>query len=143
MTKCSHRIFREAHADLFEPLPHEAEKFRSWIPNLHKLGLLDQAGIHTVDGRILFVSAFYEIAPGVAEGLIFPSVLIHKHKKDFLREAKWFCSHVKSQYRRFQCYGDDTEVSRRWLKALGFKLEGELKSYTMDGSSILIWGMVE
>jgi hypothetical protein len=135
------RPFREGHADIFECDPADRAEFFAALPLLCHLGKFDQCGSHIVDGRILYVGGWNETSPGVAEMFIYPSIYTKQYVKTYFREARWWVSYLKSKYRRVQCWGVDTEVSRRWLSRLGFKLEGVLPGYTSDGSSMLIWGL--
>lgn len=136
------RPFREAYSDLFESIPEYEKEVAGKIGLFTQLGKTGQCGIHVIDGRILFISGYFEVAPGVIEGFIYPSKYIFQYRKTFYREVKWWVQTLKVQCRRFQCWGEDTELSRRWLEALGFRCEGVLQSFTSDGSSWLVWGLV-
>jgi hypothetical protein len=142
MTDPITKPFNLGHADIFECHPEYQEHFRSQLEWLARLGSIDQCGSHIVDGRILYIGGFYETAPGVAEMFIFPSTYIYQYQKTFLKDSRWWVNHLMQQYRRVQCWGEDSELSRRWLTALGFVVEGELRSYTVSGSTMLVWGKV-
>lgn len=142
MSKLVSRPFREAHFDLFEASDAEREKVKQSLNFLCMLGKQNLCAIYMLDGRIVFIGGCTESLSGVAEIFIYPSKYATKYPKTYFKEAKWWVDHLKTQYRRLQCWGENTEVSRRWLKHLGFTLEGELLSYTVDGDSMLIWGKV-
>lgn len=132
--------FRECHVDLFESAPFYAAHFEALLPLLIELGKLDQCGIHILDGRILYIGGWSVAAQGVAELFIFPSVYALEHKKSFFKHAKWWVDYLKRDYRRLQCWGEDSELSKRWLSRLGFECEGTLKDYVREGVSMTIWG---
>ncbi len=133
--------FRESHADIFAPADDYAADFRATMPQLILLGKHDQCGVHMLDGRILYIGGWCESAPGVAEVFIFPSIYARQFPKSFYEHVKWWVHYLKHSYRRVQTWGEDTELSRRWLSALGFQLEGTLSNYTVEGKSMLIWGI--
>lgn len=133
------RPFREAYSDLFHCLPEHKKEFDSKIGFFNMLGNHAFCGVHSIDGRIVWVSGWYEVAPGVCEGFIYPSIYIFQYQKTFFKEVKRWLAYLNNRYRRVQCFGEDTELSRRWLSHLGFELEAVLKEYTTDGSSFLIW----
>jgi len=134
--------FREGHADIFQCNPEDLQQFRNMLPMMSGLGQREQCGSHIVDGRIIYIGGWYDTAPGVAELFIYPSIYTKEYLREYLTDAKWWVQDLKSKYHRVQCWGDDTEVSKRWLSHLGFVYEGTLRSYTMDGRSMLIWGLV-
>ena len=134
--------FRPGHADIFECAPDDLEQFRAMLPVMCRLGAVDQCGSHIVEGRILYVGGWYDVAPGVAEMFMFPSIYTKQYIREYITEGKWWVQHLKSRYRRVQCFGEDTDVSKRWLKKLGFVHEGTFQQYTMDGRSMLMWGLV-
>ena len=140
MTELICKPFRENHADIFECQPAFLQQFKISMPLLVSLGQIDQCGSHMIDGRILYVGGWYEAAPGVAEMYIYPSVYTQQYAKTFFKEARWWVQHLKRQYRRVQCWGEDTELSRRWLKRIGFELEGVLNGFCENGSAMLVWG---
>lgn len=133
--------YREAHADLFQPHPVWSSQFEQAKPMLELLGKCDQACVHLHQGRILFIGGYHECAPGVAEVFLYPSVHIEKNKKTYLAEVKFWLAHLKTKYRRLQCWGENTDASYLWLTHLGFTCEGKLRYYTVEGD-MLIWGMV-
>ena len=133
--------FRESHADLFESVPFFADHFNQSLPLLILLGKSDQCAVHMLDGRILFIGGYAVAAPGVAELFLFPSIYAAQYPKTFYKQAKWWVNHLKMQFRRVQCWGEDTELSKRWLTRLGFVLEGTLRNYSTAGNST-IWGIV-
>lgn len=141
ITTVTTKPFREAHADFFKCAPEYADQFSLWLPALVELGKIDHAGSHILDERILYVSGWNEAAPGVAELFLFPSIHVQKNKRSFYEHARWWVQYLKDDYRRLQCWGEDTELSKRWLSALGFKHEGTLDKFTADGRNMTIWGL--
>lgn len=141
MIRC--KPFREDHVDLFQCQDEHLSAFQGAMPLLIKLGQLDQCGVHIVDGRILFIGGWYEAAPGVAELYIYPSIYTREYARLFYLEAKFWVKHLKAQYRRVQCWGEDTPLSRRWLSKIGFTLEGVLPDYCGPGVNMLVWGKTD
>lgn len=140
MTKLVSKPFRESHADIFDCQDGHKDLFLGALPLLVKLGELDQCATYMVDGRILFIGGWYEAAPGVVELFIYPSVFTHLYARIFYTEAKWWVQNLSRQHRRVQCWGEDSDLSRRWLSHLGFDLEGVLKDYCGPGVNMLVWG---
>jgi hypothetical protein len=132
--------YREAHADLFQPHPLWCSALNGNWKTLELLGTCGQACVHLHDGRILFIGGYHEVAPGVAEVFLFPSIWIDKYPVAYVAEVKFWLESLKTRYRRLQCWGEDTDRSYLWLTRLGFTLEGKLRYYTVDGD-MLIWGM--
>ncbi|MBX9937657.1 MAG: hypothetical protein K2Y32_00305 [Candidatus Obscuribacterales bacterium] len=132
--------FREAHSDLFEPHPDWCSSWKGNLNMLEILGKMAQACVILHDGRILFIGAYCEVAPGVCEVSLFPSTWIDKYPKSYVKEVKYWINSLKAKYRRLQCWGEDTDRSYLWLQRLGFTLEGKLRYYTVEGD-MLIWGM--
>lgn len=143
MSKVIAKPFRAAHLDIFEgATPFDDEEVHKNLPMLIELGRLDQCVINILDGRILYIGGYLSAAPGVVEAFIYPSKFALEKPKTYYAEAKFWVANLKAQHRRVQCWGNDTEVSRRWLEHLGFVYEGCLRNYTVNGSSMLVWGLV-
>ncbi|MBX9688200.1 MAG: hypothetical protein K2X27_15940 [Candidatus Obscuribacterales bacterium] len=140
MSRIITKPFRESHADLFESAPAYAEHYKAFMPLLIGLGKIDQCGSNILDGRIIYIGGWAEAAPGVAELFIFPSIYAERKAKSFFEHARWWVDFLKSDYRRLQCWGEDTELSKRWLSRLGFSYEGTLKNYVGEGQNMTIWG---
>lgn len=140
MSRVISKPFREAHADFFEAVPDVQQGLTNALPHMAQLGQLHQCDSFILDGKILFVGGYVDLGGGVAEAFIYPSAHAHRHPISFFKEAKWWVNELRTRFRRVQCWGEDTAVSRRWLKHLGFRLEGKLLSFTVEGKAMLIWG---
>lgn len=140
-TRVIEKPFRGAHADIFEVEPGH-ESYRERIKLMELLAAQDICHTFMLDGRVLFIAGMIHVAPGVGELFIYPSVYAKRFPKEFYQMAKWWIEKLKEDHHRLQCWGEDTDLSRRWLSRLGFKLEGELLSFTVDGKSMLVWGIV-
>lgn len=93
------------------------------------------------DGQILAIAgvepqwenraiAFALIAESA--GRFFPA--IHKAVRDFL---------IRAPYRRIEATVDvGFEQGHRWIKMLGFEIEGYLKAYRPDGADMLLYARV-
>lgn len=108
------------------------------------LGGLGQCGSQCLDGRILYVSAHFSVAPGVTEVFLLPSTYVPQHKLAFYRHVKWWLQFLLNEgdTRRLQTWGDDSWESDRWLLKLGFQREGVLLRYKSSDENVSIWGMV-
>lgn len=136
--------FREAHADVFMCDPAYEELFRKNLAWYALLGANGTCNILIDDGRIICIGGWTEVAPGVCEMFVYPSVYAKsswKYQKMFYRETKWWIDYLKQTYRRLQCWGEDTPVSDRWLKHLGFEHEGTCKKFHENGSNLSVWGL--
>lgn len=132
--------FREAHADIFECDPAYEKLFKSNIPLCQTLGAQGTCNILLHEGRIICVGGWYEVLPGVLEMFVYPSIYAKRHPKLFFREVKFWIDTLKQNCRRLQAWGEDTPVSDRWLRHLGFEHEGTLQKF-YDSSNLSIWGL--
>lgn len=136
--------FREAHLDIFHVAPsHKDECYRS-AKEWAQLGAIIQAGTHMIDGKILYISAYVHVIPGVLEVFSHPSIYVPDYKFAMARHLKWWIQYEAQTHnsRRVQTYGSNTPESDRWLRYLGFEKEGVLHSFLPNGGSTAIWGLV-
>lgn len=139
------RPFYVAHLDLFACAPDYQQQCDESVQWMANLGLLDQCGSQLLDNRILYISAYFSVAPGVLEVFVLPSLYVPRYPKAFFSHVKWWLGFLLAQpgVHRLQTWGQDTEQSRRWLSRLGFQQEGLLYCYGKDRQNTLIWGMVK
>ncbi len=141
-TKLRSRPFKEAHLDVF--MVEEAHRSECYggMKYLAHLGKSLQLGTHMLDGRILYISGYYQVLPGVLEVFMHPSIYVKDHPITVIRDVRWWLKYMTDEHRarRLQTWGADTPESERWLTALGFVKEGVLDSYLPDGTAMLIWG---
>lgn len=144
MHEITSKPFQESHLDIFRVA--EAHRDACWGASKiwHQLGTAHQAGTHMLDGRILYISGYLNIMPGVVELWMHPSIYVPGNRIKAARHVKWWIGHIarEQEARRVQTWGDCSEEADRWLTFLGFKCEGVLESYGPDGKSASIWGMV-
>lgn len=137
--------FQAAHADLFEPAEAYKDFPALYAPMLDRLGAIAQAGTHMIDKRIMYLSGFYEVLPGNWEVIIIPSIHLPNHKKAIIKDIRMWLKaiHEKTGCRRLQTYGEPTDLQDRWLTCLGFKCDGTMPEYDVDGDkrmwSITTW----
>ena len=108
------------------------------IPALEKVG-------HTLvlnDGKVLGVIGAVPTIPGVCEVFILASEEQKDHPIPFGRLIKREVFTLKRQYRRIQAVARNDDFHYRWLSWLGFKAEGVLKAYGMNGEDMVMWGLV-
>ena len=137
------KLFRQAHLDWFKTTPEKRKDCYEMAKWMEVLGFEGQCGTHSIDGRLLYISSWFTVAPGVVEVFILPSIYVKQYARDFYVHVKWWLGYLwtLTGARRIQTWGEDTELSKRWLAKLGFSLEGTLNGYRPDGGPMYIWGM--
>jgi hypothetical protein len=144
MTEILSKPFQVGHLDLFACHPAHKERCYESANYMEQLGQIGQCASQIVDGRILYIGAYFHVAPGVVEVFLIPSVYISRYAKSFYRQVKWWLMYLLGQpgVKRLQTWGEDTDQSRNWLSRLGFQQEGLLYCYGPKGESVTIWGLV-
>jgi hypothetical protein len=107
------------------------------VPALMKVG-------HTLcldDGTVLGIIGAVQMIPGVCEVFILASEEQAAHPIPFGRLIKREVFTLRKEYRRIQAISKPDDFHKRWLSWLGFKAEGTLKAYGMDGSDMIMWGL--
>ena len=139
----STKPFHESHLDVFNVTA--SHKKECWLAakQWDALGKMLQAGTHMIDGRILYISAYLVLLPGVLEVWMHPSIYVPHYKLAVVRHVKFWLEYIAEEHkaRRLQTYGANTPESDRWLSFLGFEREGVLHSYLPDGKAVSIWGI--
>lgn len=143
MSEITTKPFRESHLDIFKVVPAHQPACIAGAAQMTALGQINQFGSHLLDGRILYISGYMWVVPGVVEVYMHPSIYVQENVRIFWEHVKWWLVHVQriTGARRIQTWGDDTPESDRWLKHLGFTQEAVLHSYRRDGN-MSIWGIV-
>ncbi len=134
--------FKKEHLDSFEPnhgYEGHAEIFAS---HMNDLGLLAQSGTHYIDGKIIYLSAYWQVVPGNWEVFIIPSIHLPRYIKSVVKDIRLWLRSIQEKHgaRRIQAWGDANSIIDRWLSCLGFACEGTLKYYDSDGDK-RIWSM--
>lgn len=102
------------------------------------------AGTITHDGRILAVMGYLELWPGVCEVYVLPSKYLHEYSVAFARCIKrTFESGIFDRFHRVQIQAQDDKLHNRWVKFLGFTLEGTFKKYDSLGNDFNMWARVK
>lgn len=96
------------------------------------------------NGEIIGSAGIIQYWPGVYEGWALLSELINKYPIATTKSVKEVIKKLEQVHkiRRLQTLCLDVEVHKRWLKYLGFKCEGTLKNYGINGETYLIYARV-
>jgi hypothetical protein len=135
--------FQKGHLDFFaanKGYEGEAEVYADY---LDKLGMLAQAGTHLIDGKILYLSGYWEQVPGNWEVVIIPSIHVPQYPVSTVKDIRLWLKFIREQKqaRRIQTWGEPNELIDRWLECLGFTCEGTMRQYSTDGDK-RIWAKV-
>lgn len=105
---------------------------------------LRRTGTRTVlcGTEVVCVLTWQEVAPGVCEVALIPSEAMDRHRVAAARHIRGALVYFTSQYRRVQAATDDARKYKRFMRFLGFSLEGVFHKYHPDGSNLLAWGKV-
>lgn len=109
------------------------------VPALEKYG-------HTLllaDGRPLAVIGAVPLLPGVCEVFVLASKLQTQFPLAFARPVKRLIFTLRKEYRRIQAVSKADEFHYRWLSWLGFRAEGILSKYGLNGEDMIMWGLTE
>lgn len=109
------------------------------IPALEKYG-------HTLllaDGRPLAIIGAVPLLPGVCEVFVLASKLQDQFPVSFARPVRRLIFTLRKEYRRIQAVSKTDNFHYRWLSWLGFRAEGVLKSYGLNGEDMIMWGLTE
>lgn len=102
------------------------------------------AGTIIHDGRILAVMGYLELWPGVCEVYVLPSRYLHEYPAAFTRCIKrTLDSGIFNSFHRVQIQAQDDKLHNRWVKFLGFTLEGTFKKYDPLGNDFNMWARVK
>lgn len=94
-----------------------------------------------MDGDILAIVGFFEHWQGVFEVIVFPSVHTHKAPVFYVKKIRHYLNIIAQSFgmRRQQTVSTATPEQDRWMRLLGFELEGTLKAYTVEGLDCKQW----
>lgn len=109
------------------------------VPALESYG----STLLTDDGKVLAIIGAVPTVPGVCEVFVLASDLQAVHPQSFARPVKRLVLKLRKEYRRIQAVSLADDFHHRWLSWLGFKAEGVLKKYGMQGEDMIMWGMTE
>lgn len=129
------------YTDLFEI---ELQPWEQAHINYEKVLATAQVGMFwtlRTDGVILAIVGFVELWQGVYEVIVYPSVHTHKRPVDYVFRIRRYLNAIARGFhmRRQQTVSLADEPTDRWMRALGFQLEGTLKAYTIEGRDCRLW----
>lgn len=108
------------------------------IPALERMG-------HTVlceDGTVLAIIGAVPLIPGVCEVFVIASQEQEKYQIAFVKAVKKSLFPLLEKYRRIQSVSKNDAFHLRWLTWLGFRAEGVMRKYGLNGEDMVMWGMV-
>lgn len=100
------------------------------------------------DRAILAVCVWFVASPGIIDIGMFASEDIYSQSCSYLRFARRkfreFLGTLRdSSVRRIQTMSYCDETHDRWMRWLGFDLEGTLKKYSHNGADMRVWSITE
>ena len=108
------------------------------IPALQRMG-------HTVlgeNGLVLAVIGAVPMVPGVCEVFVLASEEQALYPVAFVKAVKKSLFPLLEKYRRIQTISKNDAFHLRWLTWLGFRAEGVMRKYGLEGEDMVMWGMV-
>lgn len=97
-----------------------------------------------LNDKILSILTVHKLWDGVGEAFQIPSIYAKEYSTIFARAAKKILNnYIKTLVlHRVQTTTQNDSEHIRWMKFLGFTLEGMLKKYTMNKEDYLQWGKI-
>ena len=139
-------LFEPGHLDIIE-LPDDGDK-QSILNSKESIASINKfnGGCITcmIDGRILYIAAYYPLHRGVYEVFVLSSIYVSKYPKTFHREIVSWLEHLRNEepdVHRFQTHSIADDKHDRWMERLGFVCEGTLKQYTSEKEDRRLWAM--
>lgn len=142
----SWRVFQSEDFDAIDLLPDERENI------LESRAFIEQAGkMHNADSifcgtafqgdRIFAIGGWVEISPGVVEGFLIPDRKALEHRYTLVRSFRFWLRYIrrKKWVKRIQTHSVPNKRIDRWMQALGFLYEAEVKRYTEAGQDYKLW----
>lgn len=139
--------FRLAHLDIFDVAPaHKKDivnlerQFRQFFSQPHLNNFL---GTHIMDGKIIFIAGYFQIAPGVLEVFVYSSIYMSKYPIAIVKQLRWWLGHLAYEHRtrRIQTWGNEQIDTGKWLRLFGFVEEAELRYYLPDNKKVKIYAI--
>lgn len=106
--------------------------------------VLDRSGsAHTmiIDGRVVCVYGFLSMFPGVIRVMVIPSVYVYQHPHTVVRYALTMLKRLEETVKphRIETYAYDSPDIEKWMRVLGFELEGKHKNWSTDKDTFCTW----
>jgi hypothetical protein len=79
---------------------------------------------------------------GVCEVFVVASEDQRRFPLAFTKAVRQELYQLQNKFRRIQAVSKNDEFHVRWLSWLGFKQEGLMRKYGMNGEDMLMWGLV-
>jgi hypothetical protein len=134
--------FHPAHLDLMEVRDYELELFGPEA--LGQLANTGQCITMAISGVLTAVLGYFILRPGVLEVFVIPSKHLKACSFVYLR---WVRRYMESTAKhlgvhRMQTFSRADAETDRWMKHLGFTLEGTLQQYTADRQNYRLWARI-
>lgn len=99
------------------------------------------ATLFSKDGKTLGILGAVPTVPGVCEVFVIPSKEQARYPKAFASAVRDRLYSLRPKFRRIQAVAKVDEFHSRWLSWLGFKQEGILKRYGINGEDMSMWSL--
>lgn len=135
--------FAVEHLDFIEIREHEKAFIEGNREKYAALAQIGMGGTMLYDGRVLGALGFYENWPGNCEVWVIPSIYVSQYARVFLRTVKDKLDTIAMTHSisRFQSPAIADVFHDRWMRYLGFTLEGSMPNY-VKGITYNMWGRV-
>lgn len=139
MKKLNVVAFEPWHMDHIQMRQHEVTHLDK--VTISAVATMSRAVTMFMDELIVTIIGMMEIAPGVAEVFLVPSIYLPKFRFSVLRELKLFLAMVDVEFglHRIQTCSLANEQTDRWMEYLGFECEGTLRQFTFDKLDYRMW----
>jgi hypothetical protein len=101
--------------------------------------------LNTENGLVIAILGYQTMAPGLIEVFVIPSIYVPKYALSFVKTVKTYIKAIEKvipEFRRMETRSLANPDTDRWMKALGFELEGTHRKYAPDGSDYRTWARV-
>lgn len=94
-----------------------------------------------LDERILAIVGFFKHWDGVYEVLVYPSIHTSEKPIAYVKQIRRYLNQIAKSMdmRRQQTVSLANEKTDRWMRLLGFVMEGTLVGYTVEGLDCRMW----
>ena len=147
MSKPRSIVFKKEHIELMDIREHEWKLISSNTRILAAMEYIEnqQCAVTIVHkGVVLAVAGYIEISQGVFEVWVIPSQYLSDNSMAFARLMCYYKNEILSKFdwHRLQIIALDDNLHNRWVKFLGFELEGKLRQWNADKQNFNIWSIV-
>ena len=134
--------FKKEHLEVMDLRQHEADLLRDTDYAASLESGVNCTGL--VDGRIICCGGVMVLHGGTANIWLLPSVHIDKATKTFVKGLREWLFTVREELGlyRMQSACVDDELHNRWMRSLGFKIEGVLNKF-FDGNDYVMYARTQ